>query len=406
MTLSRKVSHKTNASRIEDSFAQGFTGTNSKRHTQYPENFPPVLERGERCYVFDPNGKQYCDFISGLGSIILGYSNSRVIEAVKKQVNLGASFSLPTIKEIEVAEQLRALIPDIEKLRFLKTGNEASLAAIRIARAYTNRQIVLTKGYHGWGDPFTSLTPPALGVKDDYFIYQLSEDLHEIDQFGGSKIACIIVEAIELDNGNAWRDWLKNLRVVTKKHGIILIVDEIITGFRVPGYTASNYWSIKPDLVLLGKGIANGYPLSVIGGNAALMDSDYFVSSTFSGEAVSLAAAGATIEEIERNRSLDDLLFYGTKLQNSLNKLHPDLKLQGYGSRCSLDVTKPIPAAFSELMCDAGYLFGKAFFYNFAHLDSNIESLVIPIAEAVMDKIKRGYECKRLPQQVFLGSRK
>jgi glutamate-1-semialdehyde aminotransferase len=384
-------------------FAQGSVGTNSKRHDQYPDNFPAMLSHGEKCYVYDKTtNKRYCDFISGLGSIILGYSNTAVIESVSRQAIKGSSFSLPNFKEIEAAEKIKALF-HVEKIRFGKNGKDASEASIRIARAYTGRQIVLSRGYHGCSDIFTSLTPPALGIKDEFWIYKLSDDLNEIEKFGDS-IACVIVEAIELSSSDKWRDWLRSLREICNKKGIVFIIDEIITGCRVPEFSASRYWDLKPDIMLLGKAIANGYPLSVVGGKREIMDcGEYFISSTFSGEAVSLAACEATLHEIETRKSLDDLQFYGTRLMNKLNELHPDIKFEGYGTRASLNLTNPTTAAFSELMCEAGYLFGKAWFFNFAHMEENIEALVMPVAHAVIDKIKNGYKLKgRLPAETFI----
>lgn len=390
-------------SRLKDCMAQEQTGTNSKRRDQFPENFPAFIEKGERCYVVGNDGKRYVDFISALGANILGYAHPAVSEAVSKQAAKGSLFSLPSFKEVEVAEKIKGLIPSIEQLRFLKNGDDAARAAIRIARAYTNKQVVLVKGYHGHSDLFTSLTPPSLGIKDDFFAYKLSEDFLEIEKFGNS-VACVLVEALELSKSSPWREWLNALQKKCRKRGIVFIVDEIITGFRVPTMSLSRWWDLDPDIVLLGKAIANGYPLSVVGGKKKIMNStEYFISSTFSGDAVSLAAAEATMHEIETKKSLEDLMFYGTRLMNRLNDLHPDMKWLGWGTRASFNLTHPISALFAQEMCDAGYLFGKAWFFNFAHLEENIEALVMPVAEAVMTKIRQGNVKLRgkIPRETF-----
>lgn len=404
MSLLKKLTPKTALSRSQDCLAQNWTGTNSKRADQYPENYPKYIDAGEKCYVYSyPDNRRYTDFIGALGAISLGYSNSKVTEAVYKQIAKGVSFSIPSFKEVELAEKLRVIVPAMERMRFMKNGNDAAEAAIRIARAATGKQIVLSRGYHGAGSIFTSLTPPALGVKDEFFIYKLGDDLTDLDKFGSS-IACVIVEALELDMSNRWREWLKELRKITKEKEILLIMDEIITGFRVPRHTISTLWDINPDIVLLGKGIANGYPLSVVGGKKEVMNcAEYFLSSTFSGEAVSLAAALATIHEIETNKSADDLIFYGERLRNKLNALHEDIKFEGYGTRASLNLGHPTTALWGQEMANAGYLFGKAWFFHYAHLEENIETLVMPIAEAVIGKVKRG-EVKykgELPREVF-----
>jgi glutamate-1-semialdehyde 2,1-aminomutase len=382
--------------------AQGFPGTNSKRWTMYPAVAPSHTHgHGLGPYLYDAWGNRYLDFPSGLGSLTLGYSNARVTEAVQRQVLKGCSFTLPTTLEVEVAEHLSALIPSAKRLRFLKTGGEASSAAVRIARAATGRRLVLSQGYHGHGDFWTSMTEPALGVKDAFAVLPLqyhqhpdqlmTSELGTFAQFRPEDVAAIIVEALHLEMTDKHQVWLRMLREYCTKHGIVLIFDEIITGFRVPEWTVSRMWGIEPDLILLGKGIANGYPLSVVAGKGELMDScEYFISSTFSGEAVSLAACKATIREIESTKNLKDLMYYGLRLQEKLNALDPEIKFEGYGTRAMLNTTNVKTALFMQEMCKAGILFGKAHFFHFGHLDANIESFVMNVADGVMTQINSG----------------
>lgn len=370
--------------RSKNVLAQSSPGTNSKRWTQYVDGVYPSHTNGTGLgpYLHDAWGNKYIDFICGLGSVSLGYSNQNVNEAVIRQVMKGATHSLPTTLEVEVAEMISSIIPSAEKIRFLKTGNEAACAAIRIARSYTGKPYILNDGYHGHADIFTSLTEPSIGVAEKFRIvnnFHLDADA-----------AAVMVEAAKLDLTEKWQKEITDLRQKCRENNVLFIIDEIVTGFRVPKWTVSNLWNLDPDIILLGKGIANGYPLAVVAGKKEIMDcSEYFISSTFSGEAVSLAAAKATIEEIQQ-KSLDNLMFYGQRLQDKLNTLHPDIKFEGYGTRAMLNMTNPTTALFAQEMCKAGFLFGKGHFFNFSHLEANLEQLVMNSAEGVVDQIKKG----------------
>ena len=387
-----KISKDEWKERSKNVLAQGFPGTNSKRWTQYPAAAPSHTNgHGINCYLYDAAGTRYLDFPSALGALSLGYSNTRVLEAVQRQAVKGCSFTLPTTLEIEVAETLGAIIPAAQKIRFLKTGGEATSAAVRIARAATGRFRILSQGYHGHGDIWTSLTPPRLGVTDGFDIDPLQyQDIpnHEYP----NTIAATIVEALHLELNEAQQRWLQSLREYCTKHGIVLIFDEIITGFRVPKWTVSNMWNIQPDIICLGKGMANGYPLAVVAGKAEIMDAaEYFISSTFSGEAVSLAACKATIREIEATgKSFKDLMYYGQRLQDRLNALHPEIKFEGYGTRAMFNITNPTAALFAQEAVKSGILFGKAHFFHFGHLEANIEEYVMNIANGIVQQIKEG----------------
>jgi len=337
--------------------------------------------------LFDTQGVKYLDFICGLGAISLGYSNQRVCEAVIRQASRGASHSLPTTLEVEVAERISSIFQDAERIRFFKNGDDATRAAVRIARTYTNRTLVLSDGYHGCSDLWTSLTEPALGVKDKFDIRPLNGLEGEITQL---KPAAVIVEALKLSDGADYQEYLTKIRAECKKAGTLFIMDEIVTGCRVPKWSISNAWDLRPDLICLGKGIANGWPLSAIGGHKDIMNcGEYFLSTTFGGEATSLAACMATLTELER-RSFTDLIFYGKRLLKNLNELIPEVKWEGWGSRAQLNLEEEKSCLFIQEMCKAGFLFGRAFFYNFAHLESNIDQLVMNLAEKTATAIKAG----------------
>lgn len=385
--------------RSKNVFAQGFPGTNSKRWTQFIQNIYPSHTHGHGIgpYLYDFCGTKYLDFMAGLGAISLGYNNSKVVEAVKRQVDKGCIHSLPTTLAVEVAEMISAIIPSAEKVRFLKNGDDAARAAIRISRTYNDRSIILCDGYHGHSDIFSSLSEPALGIKDSFQIFPLKENPNL------GNVSAVIVEALKLDMSDEYRIWLTNLRQECKKTGTLFILDEIVTGFRVPEFTIANLWHLEPDIILLGKGIANGWPLSVVAGKKEIMDcGNYFISTTFSEDACSLAACKATLQEIQI-KNLKDLLYYGKRLQDRLNQLHPDIKWEGWGTRAMLNVTNETTALFMQEMCKAGFLFGKAHFFNFSHLEANIENIVMNMAEAVVDRIKQGQVQLegKMPEETF-----
>lgn len=355
--------------------AQNETGTNSKRHSCFPENYPTHLVRGEGAYAYDIDKNRYLDFIGSLGANLLGYNHPKVTEAVVVQLRAGVSYSLPHFLEVEVAELITEMFPQIEKVRFLKTGNEATLAAVRIARAATGLHAVYVDGYHGWGDPWTALTPPAHGIKD-VFMYS-----HK----SAGEIA--IVEPVQLDTSD---DRRRVLEEIINDHKVV-IFDEIITGLRVPKHSVGSWFNLRPQITCLGKGLGNGFPIAVVGGTKELMDSDYFVSSTFSGEAVSLAACYATLQEV-RKKGLDDLWYYAKRFQDRFNELGKAIgvRLEGYGTRAMLNVEERNTQVFMQECLKGGLMFGKAHFFGFAHLEQGIEEYTFNIMVDVVEKILNG----------------
>lgn len=374
--------------RAEFVLAQKATGTNSKRPDQFVSGiYPTHLDRCDGPYVWDVDNRRYIDFIGALGANILGYRHPKVEEAVIHQLKRGyISGSLPSPIEVEVAEKVCEMF-HVERVRFLKTGNEATSAAVRIARAATGKSMVYNEGYHGHGDLWTYLTPPAAGVKDHFEI--TNEGL--LTSGGPSDYACFISETVQLELNENIRVQRKEMAKKLQSSGIPWIHDEIITGGRVPKYSATGYFDIRPDLICLGKGLANGLPISIVAGRADLMDQpDYFISSTFSGEALSLAACQATLNELSR-KNMEEYFYYANRFQTNLNAIlgKLDLHIHGYGTRGMFPTTKNDQAAlFLQECCKAGILFGKAYFYSMAHID--VEDQVIHICGEVVDKILRG----------------
>jgi glutamate-1-semialdehyde 2,1-aminomutase len=358
--------------RAQDCIAQGYL-TNSKRPESLVKGvYPTHVKRGEGAYLIDHGGKRYLDFICGLGTNILGYGNETVDRAIGAELRNGFSHSLATHHEIETAEKIKELIPFIDCVKFLKTGSEACSAAVKIARAKTGRDLVFSEGYHGWSDQFVSLTPPAVGVPKwpafGYFehssnpIRQLSISSH-IDE----QVAAVIIEPVITDFSQERVDWLRALREKCTKSGTLLIFDEVITGFRFPKFCVSSYFGVTPDLIVLGKAIANGMPLAAVGGKYSVMNCDeYFISSSYAGETLSLVAAKTTMTLLQTKYDLEWLWKQGAQFIEEFNGLWPGaLSIEGYPSRGVLKGEPLTKALFMQEACKAGMIFGPSWFLSF-----------------------------------------
>jgi glutamate-1-semialdehyde 2,1-aminomutase len=370
--------------RADLAIAQGAL-TNSKRPSTFIEGvYPTHAERGRGARLYSGK-REYLDYICGLGTNLLGYGNFHVGEAVMRRFMQGATLSLSSTLEVEVAERLKAIVPWTELWKFTKSGTEACNAAVKIARAYTGRDLVLSDGYHGHGDDFISLSPPALGVPQRTWMHRL--DLSLIKD-----AAAVIVEPVVTDYSRERKAYLEDLAKECKKHGTVLIFDEIITGFRFPGFTVSKYFGIEPDLILLGKAMGGGLPLSAIGGRKSVMNcGEYFISGTFFGETVSLAACLEVINLMKRDGtkySIDELWRSGQSFLDRFNELSPHLKITGYPSRGVFEGDDTVKALFWQEACKAGILLGPSWFYNFP-LMTETDS-VMPIFRDIFSRIHLG----------------
>ena len=305
----------------------GASQTLSKGANMFVEGaYPVFLQRGQGCRVWDVDGGEYIDYVLGLASITLGYAYPAVTEAVARQLGEGSIFSLPHPLEVEVAERLIEVIPCAEQVRFLKTGSEANSAAVRVARATTGRDVIVYCGYSGWHDWYAITTPRSKGIPKDFarFIVPFNyNDLSSLDRaldehYG--KVAAVIMEAVLLDAPGP--GFLEGVRKAAHDHGAVLIFDEIVSGFRWAVGGAQEYFGVAPDLATFGKGMANGLPLSAVVGRAELMREfeDVFVSSTFGGDTLALAAAQATMDEYRQKPVVAHLWAAGRRFQDGFKR--------------------------------------------------------------------------------------
>lgn len=302
--------------------------TFSKSKTQYPYGVSPYfIQRAKGCRVWDVDGNEYIDFVNSLASVTLGYNDPDVTAAVRAQLEEGVIFSLPHPIEMQVAEKIVEMVPCAERVRFAKNGSDATAGAIRLARAHTGRDHVAVCGYHGWQDWYIGSTARNRGVPQTTrdlthtFTYNDIESLHRLFKEWPDQIAAVILEPMNVTEPKD--GFLEAVRELTHKNGALLVFDETITGFRFANGGAQEYFGVTPDLATFGKGLANGYPLSVVAGKAEIMRlmEEVFFSFTFGGETLSLAAAHATLHKLQTQPVVERLYVQGKKVLDGLRAL-------------------------------------------------------------------------------------
>lgn len=372
------------------------TQTFSKSKTQYPHGVSPYYAmRGKGSRIWDIDGNEYIDFINGLASITLGYNDPDVTEAVRGQLEDGVILSLPHSLEVEVSEKLVQMIPCAEMVRFGKNGSDATAGAIRLARAYTKRDHVAVCGYHGWQDWYIGSTPRNKGVPQatqdltHTFAYNDLTTLHKLFLEYPGQIAAVILEPMNVVEPAS--GFLAGVKELAHKNGALMIFDEMVTGFRYANGGAQEYFGVTPDLATFGKGIANGYPISAVVGRSDVMQlmEELFFSFTFGGELLSLAAANATLDKLQKEPVIATIKSQGTKvfsgLQQLINKYQMEqmLSVAGHPS-WSFFIIKDtarysmweIKTLFLQEMFARGILAYGTHNMSYAHSDEDIQILL------------------------------
>ena len=370
--------------------------TFSKSITQFPRGVSPLfIERGKGSHVWDVDENEYIDFINGLCSVTIGYSDSDIDYAIKRQLDSGISFSLPHRLEMDVAQIIVDMVPGADMVRFGKNGTDVTSAAIRLSRAYTGRDHVAVCGYHGWQDWYIGITTKNLGVPKEVsnlthvFEYNNIESLKKIFESNKDTVAAVIMEPMNIE----WPkdDFLHEVKNIVKFYGSVLIFDENITGFRYANGGAQELFGVVPDLSTFGKGLGNGCPISAIVGNRKIMKGmkDIFFSSTFGGETISLSAAKAVLNKIKNDGVVDKLSTIGTSVILGFNravnkyKLESILDIKGHPS-WSIVIFKDsatynglqIKTFIMQEMFKRGILFTGSHNISFSHTKEDIEKLM------------------------------
>lgn len=302
------------------------TQTLAKGPTQFVDGLAPkYLRHGRGAWVWDVDGNAYLDYSMGVGPLVLGYAHPKVDDAIRAQLQDGITFSLMHPLEVELAERLAGLIPGAESVRFGKTGADVTTAAVRLARAFTGRERVLCCGYHGWHDWYIASTDRAAGIPQAVRALTSTcayNDLASVEEALDDDVACVILEPVTFEAPR--RHFLHELKRLCHQRGALLIFDEMWTGFRLALGGAQQFFGVTADLACFSKAVANGMPLSVLTGRGdvmALLEHEVFFFTTFGGEALSLAAAMATLDVLETQQVPTQLARLGARLQDGLEAL-------------------------------------------------------------------------------------
>ena len=382
---------------------------------------PCFIKRAEGAYVYDADDKAYIDYVGSWGPMILGHNHPAILDAVVKTAQNGLSFGAPTELEITMAEKVKELVPSMESLRMVSSGTEATMSAIRLARGYTGRDKILKfEGcYHGHADSLlvkagsgalTMGVPNSPGIPADFAKHTLTVSYNNLDEVKeiftkyADEIACIIVEPVA-GNMNCIppvEGFLEGLRAICDEYKSVLILDEVMTGFRVALGGAQAHYNITPDLTTLGKVIGGGMPVGAFGGKQEIMDfiapvGPVYQAGTLSGNPIAMAAGLASLNELSQGdkhaqlSAATEKLAMGLKAAAERNGVSLNINYVGamYGiffteeeqpittyaqaTACDTDKFKK----FFHLMLDEGvYLAPSAFeagFLSTAHTDDIIE---------------------------------
>lgn len=377
----------------------GGTQLLSKRSEMHlPESWPAYYQKAKGCMVWDLDNKKYIDMsYMGVGTSILGYADHDVDNAVKKAINSGSASTLNCYEEVELAKRLCALHPWAKMARFARTGGESVSIAVRIARAHTGRDIVIFCGYHGWHDWYLSanlatkktldghllpgLAPLGVprGLKGTAFPFEYNDidGFQKLIQKHKNKIATVIMEPIR--NFSPEKGFLEKIRKITKAMGIILIFDEISSGWRHVCGGAHLMYKVYPDMAVFGKAMSNGYPMGAVIGRKGVMEAAQktFISSTSWTERIGPAAALSTIHKLRDKKVCLHLSKIGKKVQDGWRHLADKHQLNifitgtyplSYFSFAGKH-KKVFKTIFTQEMLKKGFLATTAFYASFAHKD-------------------------------------
>lgn len=394
----------------------GGTQLLSKRPEMFlPELWPVYYSKAKGCKIWDLDGNEYIDVsYMGIGANVLGYSNEEVDDAAKKAIDCGGMCTLNAPEEVYLADKLLTLHPWAGGVRFAKSGGESLALAVRIARAYTKKDIVLFCGYHGWHDWYLSANLSNKNALDDLHIPGLEPlgvpkglagtnlpfHYNNIDEFyallekNKGNIAAVVMEPIRNDYPKD--NFLDKIRECTKRENIILLYDEVSAGFRLCTGGSHKVLGIEPDMATFAKGMTNGYPLSAIIGKKEIMEAaqETFISSTFYTERIAFAATLKSIELYEKYNVWKEQINYGKIIKNGWRNLSEkyglNLTIGGIDPMSHFEFNTDNPLVyktyFIQEMLKKGYIASTAFYTSYAHSEAIIEEYLSNV-EKVFEKI-------------------
>ena len=390
----------------------GGAHTYSKGKDQFPINAPSVIERGEGAYIWDVEGNKYLSWCMGLFSVILGHAYRPVVDKVIEQLYRGTNFQRPAVQELQYAKLINELIPCAEMIKFCKNGSTATTAAIKLSRAYNNKEKVAICAQHpffSYDDWFISSTPCTLGIPEKYqdqtvkFDYNDIESVKKIFRDQGDQITALIMEPLKFEEPE--NNFLHQVKQLCEEYGVVYILDEMITGFRFPMGGAQKYYDVEPDLTTFGKSVGNGFSISFLAGQREIMDLGgieegkrkvFLVSTTHGAELHSIAASIATIEQIQEHNVVEYLWDVGKTLIREITAIvekhnlqdfvtirgHPYLPLMEFKDHDKKDCDG-YKTLFMQELVKRGILFQGTFVASYMHKESEIDATLSAIDEGL-----------------------
>jgi glutamate-1-semialdehyde 2,1-aminomutase len=379
----------------------GGAHTYSKGDDQFPANAPSAIKKGKGARIWDIEGNEFVDWGMGLTSVLLGHAYEPVLEAIKKELDNGVNFIRPSYIELETAEIVKEQIPSAEMVKFAKNGSDATTAAIKLSRAYTGKEIVLRCednpffSVHDWFIGDTEVDSGVLKCIKNYtkrFKYNDIEDLkNKINQYKEDGIACVIMEAASTEEPK--EGYLQAVRDVCTKEDIILIFDEVVSGFRFHPKGAQFLYGVIPDLATFGKAMANGFSISAITGKKEIMELGgikhnkervFLLSTTYGAETHHLKAAQKSIEILNQNdyEVTKYIWHIGKTIKDEFNKISDKLGIINHAKIMGIDCrpyfyfsNNNIRTLFLQEMIKYGVLV-QSINPSFSHRDSEISQTV------------------------------
>lgn len=371
----------------------GGAHTYSRGFDQYPENAPQIMMRGKGAYTFDPSGQAFLDYGMALRAVNIGYAEDEIDLAAFAQIQNGNNLTRASMIELEAAERLVDLIDGIDMVKFTKNGSTAVSAAVKLARAYTGRTLVARcaeQPFFSYDDWFIASTPVKRGIpaniieQTKLFAYNDIASLEQLIAEFPAQLACVVLEPAAVEHPgpsltHPGETYLHDVQRLCKQHGIVLVLDEMITGFRWDLKGAQHYYNLQPDLCTFGKAMANGFSVAAVAGKREIMELGsiefagrerlFLLSTTHGAEMSGLGAFVKTVEFMQRHRVVEYIWDYGQRLIDLINAKARKAGIADYfkagGVACSpwyatCDMTGspslPLRTLFSQEMIKQGVL--------------------------------------------------
>lgn len=377
-------------------------GGQPHKRSQPPQ--PVIIERGQGSHIWDADGNEYIDYLMAYGPVLLGYGYSKVIEAVATHVQKGNIYNVGHPLEIELAEKLVELIPSAERVTYFVGGSDATTGAIKLARAYTGKEKIVRCGYHGWHDwcsggrgSLLATAPYTLDME-----FNNLDSLEDVFKEHRKSIACVIMEPTGHDLPK--EGYLESVKQLIHENDAVLIFDEVKTGFRYALGGAQEYFGVTPDMSVFSKAMGNGFGIAAVVGKAEIMDevAGVWVAATFHGEVSMVAAALATISEMEEKDGIAHLWQQGNKLLDGYKEMTERLGIEnariggigpmpffGFHRGDDEQMKKFVDVFYQETLDGGLYLpEGHLWFMSLSHTDEDI-ARTLEVSEAALKSAKQ-----------------